>query len=419
MKTTSVFSFVAAAVLCVGASHARAETAAQAKARAAKTQTAKSSQVKAATASGAKTFGAVSVAGVSVARLDAQAAKRRLTRELKPKLAVSIAVSNGRRKLTRKRSDLGARLDLGWMLARAATGQKHVPLHLAVDQGALRRALNNLAPRFKIAPRSARIVEKRGGIRIVGEVPASRVDVGASTKDLAAQWEQNAALRELRLKTIEKAPALTAALLKGITGRIGSFTTNYDAGKAKRSLNMKLAILEINNTLLSPNEVFSLNGVVGERTQKRGYRTSIVFQNGYKVPGIGAGVSQVTGTLFNAALVAGLPIVTYKTHSRPVAYLPIGRDATVSWGDFDMKFKNNTGAPILIAYGINDSRVTATLYGKKMPAQTVSLSVRKQQKGPRHITAQLYRTIRRNGKVTGKQKVGNSTYKWNVGKWEE
>lgn len=365
------------------------------------------------------TFGTVSVAGVSIAKLDAQAAKRRLARELKGKLAVPVVVSDGHRKITRKRSDLGARLDLGWMLARAATGQKYVPLHFSVNQNALRRALTNMAPRFKTASRSAHIIEKKGRIQIVGEVPASHVDVAASAKALAARWEQDAALRELRLQTIEKMPTLTRARLKGITGRIGSFTTNYSAAKAKRSLNMRLAIREVNNTLLSPNEVFSLNGVVGERTQKRGYRTSIVFKNGYQAPGIGAGVSQVTGTLFNAALLAGLPIVTYKTHSRPVAYLPIGRDATVAWGEFDMKFKNNTKAPILIAYGISGSTVTATLYGRKTPGQTVSLTVHKQQKGPRLITAQLYRAIRRNGRVVSKQKIGDSLYKWNVGKWEE
>ncbi len=408
MKTTSAIPF-AAALLCLGANGVQAQAKTPAKKVAATTAVAKSGG----------NFGAINVAGVSIAKLDSAAAKRRLTRELKGKLAVPIVVSNGRRRVTRKRSDLGARLDLGWMLARAATGQKSVPLHLSVDQNALRRALDNLAPRFETAPRSAGVVESRGRIKIVRETPASRVDVGASVKALAPKWEQNAALRELRLKTIEKTPTLTAARLKGITGRIGTFTTEYNAAKVKRSLNMKLAIREVNNTLLSPGEVFSLNGVVGERTQARGYRTSIVFQNGYKVPGVGAGVSQVTGTLFNAALVAGLPIVTYKTHSRPVAYLPIGRDATVSWGDFDMKFKNNTNAPILIKYGITGSTTTATLYGRKTPGQAVSLRVLKQQKGPRLITAQLYRTIRRKGRVVSKQKIGTSIYKWNVGKWEE
>jgi len=158
---------------------------------------------------------------------------------------------------------------------------------------------------------------------------------------------------------------------------------------------------------------------VGERTQARGYRTTMIFQNGYKVAGIGGGVSQVTGTLFNAALLAGLEIVSYRTHSRPVSYLPLGRDATVAWGNFDMKFKNNTGGPIYIKYTIQGNRATATLFGRDAAIKKAQLQVRAQRQGPHAITAQLYRTVRHNGKVVAKERVGSSHYKWNVGDWEE
>jgi vancomycin resistance protein YoaR len=181
---------------------------------------------------------------------------------------------------------------------------------------------------------------------------------------------------------------------------------------------MHVAINSINGTLLSPNETFSLNKTVGERTQARGYRTTIIFKNGYKVAGLGGGVSQVTGTLFNAALLAGLPLVTYRTHSRPVAYLPIGRDATVAWGGFDMKFKNNTPAPIYISYRIRGNRATATLFGAKEAKKDVRINVTSRRIREREIKAQLYRTIRRSGKVVSKQRLGTSHYKWNQADWE-
>jgi vancomycin resistance protein YoaR len=361
----------------------------------------------------------ITVAGVSVTGLNATEAQRRLRRELEPKLNASVFLSDGHRRLPRRRRDLGVSLDIGWMVGRAMSGQKFVPLRFRVDSLAMQRALRRAAPNFTTQARDARVVENKGTVKIVPESVASRVLAPASAHHLASLLEENASLRVLKLTTKETAPTLTAARLKGIDGRLSTFATGFNAGKEKRTLNMRLAIRAINGTLLSPGEVFSLNKAVGERTQARGYRTSIIFQNGYKVPGIGAGVSQVTGTLFNAALLAGLPIVTYRTHSQPVTYLPIGRDATVSWGNFDMKFKNNTGAPIYISYGISGERATATLFGKKTPDQKVSLTVRSQNRSERHITAQLYRTIRQNGKVTSKQRIGTSTYKWNVGAWEE
>ncbi len=361
----------------------------------------------------------VSVAGVGVSGLNATEAQRRLRRELELKLNASVILSDGHRRLARRRRDIGAQLDIGWMVGRAMSGQQFVPLRLRVDALDMQRALRRAAPFFTVRARDARVVESKGAVKIVPETAASRVLAPDSAHRLAPLLEANAGLRVLKLTTQKTVPALTAARLEGINARLSTFTTRFDAGKEKRTLNMRLAIRAIDGTLLSPGEVFSLNKTVGERTQARGYRTSIIFQNGYKVPGIGAGVSQVTGTLFNAALLASLPIVQYRTHSRPVAYLPIGRDATVSWGDFDMKFKNNTGAPIYISYQIGGERVTATLFGRKTPGQQVTLTVRSQNRGERHITAQLYRTIRQNGTITSKQRVGTSTYKWKVGEWEE
>jgi vancomycin resistance protein YoaR len=174
---------------------------------------------------------------------------------------------------------------------------------------------------------------------------------------------------------------------------------------------MRLATRRIDGTVLSPNEVFSLNKVVGERTQARGYRTATIFAGGKKEPGIGGGVSQVTGTLFNAALVAGLPIVSYRVHSRPVAYLPIGRDATVVYGGFDMKFKNDTSAPIFIDYKLQGNTLRARLYGKRT-GRKVRLSVSSKRQGEREMSAKLYRVIRQGNKVVKKELVGDSKYSW-------
>ena len=362
-------------------------------------------------------IGRASVAGVSVSGLTPGEARRRLTRELDRKLSYPHILTDGRKTTRRQRRHLGARLDVDAMVKRARSGEKHVPLLLKVDAYAMQRALRRLAPYFHVTGKNARVGEWRGKVVIIPQRNWSRVDVARSAWALAPRLQKNPALRYLRLTTKTTAPPLTAARLKGINGVLARYTTRFNPGNVKRTRNMRIAINTINGTLLSPGEVFSLNQVVGERTQARGYRTSIVFNKGHKVPGIGAGVSQVTGTIFNAALLAGLPIVTYRTHSRPVDYIPLGRDATVAWGQFDMKFKNNTSAPVYIRYEISGNRATAILFGKKKPGQRVSLIVRSQRRGPREITAQLYRTIRKNGKVVMKHKVGSSHYKWNVSDW--
>jgi vancomycin resistance protein VanW len=344
---------------------------------------------------------------------------RRLRRELRPKLEARKQLSDGKRQVWRRRRDLGADLDLGWMMGRAQSGARYIPLRLRVDTSTLIRALRRLSPTFAATPRNARIGSISGHMKIVPERVGRSLNVGASAARVKAQIEKNAADRQLQVVARTQSPRVTRQSFKGITGQLASFTTRFNPGKVKRTHNMQIAIRTINGTLVKPGAVFSLNKTVGERTQKRGYRTSIVFLNGYKVPGIGAGVSQVTGTLFNAALLAGLPIVEYRTHSRPVTYIPVGRDATVAWGSFDMKWKNNTPAPIYINYQISGNHATATLFGKRIPGQRVSLRVIARNLGPRRKTAQLFRTIRHGAKIVRKEKVGTSNYNWKEGDWEQ
>jgi len=360
-------------------------------------------------------FGDVSVAGVSVAGLNSAQATQRLRRELKKKLDAPHVLTDGKKSVTRRRRDLGVGLDIGQMLGRAGRGDKVVPLALQINSVQLQRALRRVSPNFKRQSRDARVVLARGKTIIVPETNKQAMNIAVSTRYVAAQIEKHPERKMVHVALYSKPPALTASRLKGINGVIGTYSTDFNAAKVKRTNNMRIGIKAIDGTLLSPGEVFSLNKTVGERTQARGYRTTVIFQSGYKVSGLGGGISQVTGTIFNAALLAGLPISTYKTHSRSVAYIPLGRDATVAWNQFDMKFKNNTGAPIYVSYKIGDS-VTATLFGKKTN-QRVALRVVSKAIGPREIKAQLYRKITRNGK-TVTQKIGNSHYKWNQADWE-
>ncbi len=359
-------------------------------------------------------FAKVSVGGVSISGLDQTGATRRLKRELGPKLDRRVGLAAGRRVVYRKRRELGFSLDLGAMLARAGKGQKRVGLAFNVDQKAAAKSLSRLAKRFSSAPVDARPVLVKGKVRIRPQVVGQKLDVSKSAARLKILAEKNATQTRFALADNQIAPRLSSARLKGINAVLATFRTRFNPGKVKRTRNMGVAIRAIDGTLLSPNEVFSLNKTVGERTQARGYRTAIIFENGKKEPGLGGGVSQVTGTLFNAALVAGLPIVSYRVHSRPVAYLPLGRDATVAWGSFDMKFKNNTNAPIFISYKLSGDTATATLFGKRT-GKRGSMKVVSKKIGARAIEAKLFRTTRQNGKVVRKAElVGTSSYSWKV-----
>lgn len=363
----------------------------------------------------AQTFGVQNAGGVSVKGLNREEAIRRLRRELAPKLDVKIQLragpANAIQTVTRRRADMGFDVNIGKMIARLERGDKYVPVFFRVDIALAQRGLRRVQNGLNTSPVDARPVYSKKKVRINSEKPGGRLNIGASAVALRQRAEDDAAQTRFPLVRDAVAPTVTTQRLKGINAILATYSTELNPRKRGRTTNVRVASQTIDGTVLKPDEVFSLNDTVGQRTPERGYKKAIIFAGRQLKTEYGGGVSQVTGTLFNAALKAGLPIVTYRVHTRPVDYIPLGRDATVSWGNFDMKFKNNTGAPVYISYKLKGSQLTARLFGKKT-GNKVRIQVRSQKVGEREIDAQLYRTIRRNGKVITKQRVGRSKYKW-------
>lgn len=367
------------------------------------------------TARAAETFGDQNAGGVSVKGLNREEAIRRLKRELAPKLDKKIQLragpTNDIQTVTRRRGDMGFDVNIGKMIARLERGDKYVPVFFRVDIPSAQRALRRVQNGLNTSPVNARPVYYKKKVRINSQQPGGRLNIGASAVAVRQRAESDAAQTRFPLVRDAVAPTVTTERLKGINAILATYSTDLNPGNKGRTTNVRLASDTIDGTVLKPGETFSLNDTVGQRTPQRGYRKAIIFKDQKLEPGYGGGVSQVTGTLFNAALEAGLPIVTYRVHSRPVDYIPTGRDATVYWGSFDMKFKNNTSAPVFISYNLKGSKLTARLFGRKT-GNKVKISVRQQRVSEREINAQLYRTIRRNGKVITKQRVGTSKYDW-------
>jgi vancomycin resistance protein YoaR len=155
---------------------------------------------------------------------------------------------------------------------------------------------------------------------------------------------------------------------------LGLYTTRFNPGAVDRSSNLRVAAASINNCLLQPGEVFSFNQKVGPRVAEKGYREAPVIIKKKLVPGIGGGVCQVTGTLYNALLYAGFSEFNRANHSLPSGYVPMGRDATVVYGGQDFTFKNTLSTPVLIVTNYDpNGRLTVAVMGKKTHDHKVKL----------------------------------------------
>ncbi len=129
---------------------------------------------------------------------------------------------------------------------------------------------------------------------------------------------------------------------------IGGYYTSLINSPAGRTHNIVLSCEKICGTVVESQEVFSFNRTVGERTAAAGYQFAPVFSGRKVVPGIGGGICQTSSTLYNAALETEMVIAERHRHSMKVTYVPAGRDATVSWGSIDFKFRNSQDYPVRV-----------------------------------------------------------------------
>lgn len=170
-------------------------------------------------------------------------------------------------------------------------------------------------------------------------------------------------------------PAIDTATLKANLFKdvLGEYTTSV-SGTADRRSNVQLAAQKCSGTILLPGEVFAYNQVVGQRTEAAGFKKAGAYSNGETVQELGGGVCQDSSTLYCAALYANLEIVERHNHSYVSSYVPIGMDATVSWGGPDFQFRNNTDYPIKVVASYANSKVTFQIVGTKTDDYSVKIT---------------------------------------------
>lgn len=215
---------------------------------------------------------------------------------------------------------------------------------------------------------------------------------------------------------------------------LSSYSTSFASSSSNRATNVSLATNKINGKVLMPGEVFSFNNTVGKRTPQAGFKVAGVYMNGQVATDYGGGICQVSSTLYNAVLRANLEIVDRSNHMFEVGYVPIGTDATVSWGAPDFKFKNSRSYPIKIVTSSSNRKCVVKFYGLKeseeydieivsyrtgsVPYRTTyttdsSLAAGQQkviQRGSNGAKSVAYRIRKKNGQVISKELLSKDTY---------
>lgn len=269
---------------------------------------------------------------------------------------------------------------------RKAVGRqgRDLPLTFRIDKHRWEEFCRETAGAVEREPVRARLfVNRTGRLR----VEPSRDGLALDRAGLAEIFKQSFLHPEQRryeIPTVKIRPELSSEDIAEwpLDQVLGIYTTKFTAEDIQRTNNLAMAAAAIDGVILGPGEEFSFNRFVGPRVPEKGYLEAGVVSRNRVVLGMGGGVCQVSGTLFNAALLAGLPVPQRVTHSLPSTYVPLGRDATVVYDAVDLVFVNDTGRPLVVTSAMEGSYLTVALVGHRDSAPRVELEVEIRERIP-------------------------------------
>lgn len=310
-------------------------------------------------------------------------------------------------------------------------------LKYTVDGEAARQAVENNTAVLNREATDATLTRENGEFIVNPGQTGCSVNVDESTAKvvnyLTTSWRGGIGGVEL---VTEETPAggnpEQLALVKDL---LGEGMTEYGNGTSGRKQNVAVGAEKINGTLVQPGEEFSVEAVVVPFDAENGYALAASYEMGKVVDSYGGGICQVSTTLYVAVLKAELEVTERYSHSMIVHYVDPSMDAAIAEGLKDLKFINNTDAPIYIEASADGSTLHFAIYGHETrdPNRTVRYesettstedptpgltedanasfgTIEQTSYGYQGSTARLWKIVNDNGNET-KEQVNSSTYR--------
>ncbi len=197
-------------------------------------------------------------------------------------------------------------------------------------------------------------------------------------------------------------------LLLGVSGRLlwgladapaphyvemAGYATSLTGRTISQRHNARRAALALDGRTVAPNAVFSFNACVRSWSQDQGFVKAPVSYDGELIKAYGGGVCQTSTTLYNAALLAGLPIVERHAHVFAPHYVPPGQDAAVAQRNIDLRFRNPYAWPLRIRANVQGDHLDIRIWGANPPPQRVQIqSETLSESVPARLTRVVYRS---------------------------
>lgn len=232
-------------------------------------------------------------------------------------------------------------------------------LSYQADSQKISQVLEQKAQSLNTEAADGGLTRENGAFQVIPGTQGVSVNVKNSVEILekyfSEEWNgESTKTLELAADVVE--PRGSEEELGKVKDLLGSFHTSYGSSGAGRSKNVENGANLINGAVLYPGDTFSVYEAVSPFDAEHGYELAGSYENGTTVETYGGGICQVSTTLYNAVIRAELEVAERFNHSMIVNYVDPSADAAIAGTYKDLKFTNNTDAPVYIE-GYTEGRV--------------------------------------------------------------
>lgn len=288
---------------------------------------------------------------------------------------------------------------------------KNLEIKSLYNENKLSEKIQNISDSINVDMKNAKVyISDSGNISVSSATIGKELDI-ASTKESIYDALKNKDFKSIDLKVNIKEPKISTEAAKSVNTLLAEFSTKFSTKDSNRVTNVVLSAKATSDVLLMPGEEFSYNNLTGKRTTSNGYKDAPVIINGKLEQDVGGGVCQVSSTLFNSVLYSGLDVTSRRNHSLKSSYVSIGRDAMVSDGGSDFRFKNPYSHPVYIKNTVSNGVITSKIYGNTSDKKNISIKVEPYTTEGLDAAKTYIEYKDSNGKVIRTQYISNSVYK--------
>lgn len=290
---------------------------------------------------------------------------------------------------------------------KCATKGREVHLTAEYNEDLLNQKLSDIAAQINTQPVNAAVrFYGDGSIEHIPGVIGKKLDTDKIAESLKEKLVAlNLPEGKIELKPEETLPFITTEDIANVDSVIGSYSTTYNPGS--RGDNIWLAANSLCDRIVKPGWTFSFNDTVGRRTYSAGYQDAGVIVNGQADVGVGGGVCQVSSTLYNAVLLAGLTPIERTPHYFKSSYIGAGRDATVADDLIDFKFRNDLAHSVWLTAYASGSTLTVYILGTRADLNGANISIEREGSD---MSPSIYRVYSVNGQVVKDEYLHTDTY---------